>query len=172
MVIATAEQAKGREKKGKIERYAASRPPLTLLLQRDPATAKKTIFLFPDGSGSAMVYARLPRLGADTCLWGLNSPFLSVRSFSTTFEDFATVFAAAIRETQPHGPYNLGGWPAGSLFATEVARLMLHAGEAFASIMLIDSPCRLEYYPLPLEVVKFLAAHNLMGNRGSKATPQ
>ena len=148
------------------------KPSLVLPLQGNPATAKKTLFLLPDGSGSGLAYARLPQLGADICLCGLNSPFLGVGVFTTTIEEIAKIFAAAIREVQPHGPYNLGGWSAGGYFATEVARLMLRAGEAVENIALIDSPCRLEYESLPLEVVRFLAPRNLMGNWGNKETPK
>jgi thioesterase domain-containing protein len=154
------------------KRNGAKKPPLVLPLQGNPATAKKTLFLLPDGSGSGLAYARLPRLGGDICLVGLNSPFLGAASFSTTIEEVARTFAAAIREIQPHGPYMLGGWSAGGYFATEVARLMLNAGEAIECIVLIDSPCRLEYESLPLEVVRYLAPRNLMGNWANKETPK
>lgn len=152
--------------------HATKKSPLVLPLQGSPARAKKTIFLLPDGSGSGMAYARLPPLGTDICLCAVNSPFLGVGSFSTTIEEMAMTFAAAIREIQPHGPYILGGWSAGGYFATEVARLMLKAGEAIECIVLIDSPCRLEYESLPLDVVRFLAPRNLMGNWGNKGTPK
>ncbi|KAK2754871.1 putative secondary metabolism biosynthetic enzyme [Arachnomyces sp. PD_36] len=149
----------------------AKKPSLVVRLQGNPATAKKTIFLLPDGSGSGMAYARIPRLGADICLCGVNSPFLGVGSFCTTIEQFAETFLAAIREVQPHGPYTIGGWSAGGYFTTEVVRLMLRAGETVESILLIDSPCRLEFESLPLEVVRYLAPRNLMGNWGNKDTP-
>jgi pimeloyl-ACP methyl ester carboxylesterase len=147
------------------------KPSLVLPLQGTPATAKKTLFLLPDGSGSGLAYARLPRLGPDICLCGLNSPFLGADSFTTTIESIAATFTAAIREAQPRGPYMLGGWSAGGYFATEVARLLLRAGEAVSCVVLIDSPCRLEYESLPLEVVRFLAPRNFMGNWGAKGTP-
>ncbi|KAK7931655.1 hypothetical protein PG985_002367 [Apiospora marii] len=149
-------------------------PPLVLPLQGNPATAKKTVFLLPDGSGSGLAYARIPHLGPDICLCGVNSPFLGAGSFSTTIEEMSAIFAAAIREVQPHGPYNLGGWSAGGYFATEVARTLLRAGEAVQRIILIDSPCRVEYEAMPVEVVRFLAPRNLMGNWGGKkaGTPQ
>ena len=154
-------KGKGKDKK----------PPLVLPLQGNPATAKKTIFLLPDGSGSGMAYARLPRLGTDFCLCGVNSPFLGVGSFITTIEKFATIFMSAIREVQPHGPYILGGWSAGGYFSTEIARLMLRAGELVEAIVLIDSPCRVGFESLPMDVVRYLAPRNLMGNWGDKGTP-
>jgi len=170
--LARGEQASKHTVKVTTKKTAAKKPPLVLPLQGNPATARKTIFLLPDGSGSGMAYARLPRLGADTCLCGVNSPFLGVSSFSTTIEEMGLIFVAAIRETKPHGPYIIGGWSAGGYFTTEVIRLLLRAGEAIESIVLIDSPCRLEYESLPLEVVRFLASRNLMGNWGNKEAPK
>lgn len=154
------------------KKNTTKKAPLVLPLQGNPATARKTIFLLPDGSGSGMAYARLPRLGTDICLCGVNSPFLGVGTFSTTIEEMALIFVTAIREIQPHGPYIIGGWSAGGYFTTEVIRLLLRASEDIESIILIDSPCRLEYESLPLEVVRFLASRNLMGNWGKKETPK
>ena len=156
----------------KKKKFAAKRPPLALLLQGDPKEAQKTFFLLPDGSGSGMAYARLPRLDPDICVYALNSPFLGVGAFSTTMEDIGTIFATAIRKVQPHGPYYLGGWSAGGFFATEVARDMIRSGEAVDCVVLIDSPCRLSYSSLPFEVVEYLAPRGLMGNWGIKETPQ
>ncbi|KAK8053726.1 hypothetical protein PG996_013027 [Apiospora saccharicola] len=158
----------------KKKKNAARTSPLVLPLQGNPATAKKTLFLLPDGSGSGLAYARIPPLGPDICLCALNSPFLGAGPFSTTIEEMSATFTAAIREAQPHGPYNLGGWSAGGYFATEVARSLLRAGEAVERVLLIDSPCRVEYEAMPIEVVRFLAPRNLMGNWGDKkaGTPQ
>ncbi|KAK7991960.1 hypothetical protein PG988_000754 [Apiospora saccharicola] len=141
--------------KKKKKKNAARTSPLVLPLQGNPATAKKTLFLLPDGSGGS-------------------GPFLGAGPFSTTIEEMSATFTAAIREAQPHGPYNLGGWSAGGYFATEVARSLLRAGEAVERVLLIDSPCRVEYEAMPIEVVRFLAPRNLMGNWGDKkaGTPQ
>lgn len=55
-----------------------------------------------------------------------------------------------------------------SRFATEIARQLPAA--AVECIVLIDSPCWLEYEALPLEAVHFLAPRNLMGNWSGKAS--
>lgn len=169
---AAANAAAPRRVNGNTTKKNKKAPSLLLPLQGNAATASKTVFLLPDGGGAGLAYARLPRLGTDICLYGVNSPMLGVADFSTTIEEMAATFTAAIREAQPHGPYILGGWSAGGYFSTEVARQLLRAGEAVDAIILIDSPCRLEYESLPLEVVQYLAPRNLMGNWGNKDTPK
>lgn len=147
-----------------------SKQPLILLLKGTPATASKNVFLLPDGSGSAMSYARLPTPDKHLALYGLNSPHLGTGPFKTTILGLASLWTDAIVAVQPHGPYVLGGWSAGGYYATEVARLLLARGESVESIVIIDSPCRLEYGAPPIEVFEFLAAKNLMGNF-PKGTP-
>jgi naphtho-gamma-pyrone polyketide synthase len=49
-------------------------PPATsVLLQGNPRTATRKLFLFPDGSGSATSYVSIPPIAADKlCVYGLN----------------------------------------------------------------------------------------------------
>lgn len=146
--------------------------PLVLRLQGNPEASSRNVFLLPDGSGSGMAYARLPRLGEGVCLYGVNSPFLGADSFVTTIEEMASVLVETIQDVQPHGPFTLGGWSAGGYLSTEVARLLMRGGESVECIVLIDSPCRLEYESLPLQAVQYLAPRNLMGNWANKETPE
>ncbi|RKP04879.1 Alpha/Beta hydrolase protein [Thamnocephalis sphaerospora] len=45
-----------------------------------------------------------------------------------------------LRNRQPRGPYNLGGWSAGGICAFEASRQLQEAGEVVQSLILIDSP--------------------------------
>lgn len=49
----------------------------------------------------------------------------------------ATMYVKTIRKIQPQGPYMLGGWYLGGL---HVARQLLHDGEKFRGLLLIDVP--------------------------------
>lgn len=147
-----------------------SKQPLMLLLKGTPGKSSKNVFLLPDGSGSAMSYARVPTLSKHLTLYGLNSPHLGSGPFKTTIPALALLWTNAIMAAQPHGPYVLGGWSAGGYYATEVARLLLARGESVESIVIIDSPCRLGYGAPPIELFEFLAGKNLMGNF-PKGTP-
>ncbi|EEA22390.1 conserved hypothetical protein [Talaromyces marneffei ATCC 18224] len=152
---------------------------LAIRLQGDPQKAQHTIFLLPDGSGTGMAYARIPLLGPEICLYGLNSPFLSSLEgatawFNCSLEYLAQLWIPAIRSVQHRGPYILGGWSAGGYYAFEVAKQLIYQGDMVSKLVLIDSPCRLIFEALPMEVVSYLSSRNLMGNWGgsNRGTPE
>ncbi|CAK4034954.1 alpha beta-hydrolase [Lecanosticta acicola] len=140
--------------------------PLSIVLQ--DATSKATsqnLFLFPDGSGSAMAYSSLPQISPETRLIALNSPFLrQPQDYPNSIEAMAKIWLPEIRRRQPRGPYSLGGWSAGGYYGVEAARLLLAQGEIVERLVLIDSPCRLLYEALPFPTVQALADKNLMGS--------
>ncbi|KAI1307851.1 alpha/beta-hydrolase [Xylaria venustula] len=151
---------------------ASPKQPIAVRLQGDIGAPRK-LFLLPDGSGSAMAYAQIPRLGSGIVVYGLNSPLLHQGpEFDGTIEGLAVRWAAEIRLVQPNGPYVLGGWSAGGYHSFEVAKQLMREGESVEKLVLLDSPCRVVFEALPMDVVNYLAAHNLMGNWGARKTPQ
>ncbi|KAH8600642.1 Alpha/Beta hydrolase protein [Bisporella sp. PMI_857] len=158
---------------GKIDSpSSAPANPLSIVLQGKVASSKKTIFLLPDGSGSAAAYLRLPAIDPSVCLIGMNSPFLNAtKGEKFSVEGIAAIWADEIRQRQPEGPYILGGWSAGGYYSFEVAKFLVLKGERVKKLVLIDSPCRLVYEELPMEVVHYLSKNNLMGNWGTKQPP-
>lgn len=149
--------------------------PLSVLLQGKPSPTSTTIFLFPDGSGAGTSYGTLPPLGPNTCLIGLNSPFLrQARDFTCSIERMARLWHAEILRLQPSGPYVLGGWSAGGYYAFEMAKLLAAGGRVVKQLVLIDSPCRLEFEALPAQVVEELTRKGLMGASasGAKKAPE
>ncbi|KAK1573008.1 Alpha/Beta hydrolase protein, partial [Colletotrichum navitas] len=142
-------------------------------------TPRKTVFLLPDGSGSAMSYSRIPSLGPGICLYGLNSPFLSNPGGFLPIPDIAPIWAAEIRRLQPKGSYILGGWSAGGYYCFEVAKYLLqHEREddgrpvEVEKLILIDSPSRNVFEALPMAVVTTLSSQGLMGNWGTNEAPK
>ncbi|KAF4910017.1 FAD-dependent monooxygenase terC [Colletotrichum viniferum] len=153
--------------------------PLSIRLHGCLKKPRKTVFLFPDGSGSAMSYSRIPSLGRDICLYGLNSPFLVQPEGFLPIPDIAPIWAAEVRRLQPQGPYILGGWSAGGYYCFEVAKyLMRNETEddgrpvEVEKLILIDSPCRTVFEALPMTVVTTLSTQGLMGNWGTKGPPR
>lgn len=147
--------------------------PIVLLLRGNEATAKKKVFLLPDGSGSGMAYMSIPPIDPSICLYGINSPYLhSPEVFNGTIDDLAQIWTAEIQKVQPNGPYTLGGWSAGGYFSFEVSKLLISKGERVEKLILIDSPCRLLFEALPPQVVECLAKNNLMGNWSEGGTPK
>ncbi|KAK2758598.1 putative secondary metabolism biosynthetic enzyme [Arachnomyces sp. PD_36] len=147
--------------------------PISIILQGKISTAKTIIFLLPDGSGSATAYLRLPAVDPHVCLIGMNSPFLNAsKEGRFSVEGIAAIWADEIRRRQPEGPYILGGWSAGGYYAFEAATCLIRRGQVVKKLALIDSPCRLVFEELPMEVVHYLSENNLMGNWGTKQPPQ
>jgi iterative type I PKS product template protein len=132
--------------------------PSSIILQGDSSNTK-TLFLFPDGSGLASAYAKIPRISNDLQVCGLNSPLLYSNGHTPVdMESLAAKMVQVIREYQPHGPYLLGGWSAGGLYAFEAARELLQAGERVESLILIDSPCSLRYDAMPTSILDLISS--------------
>ena len=139
---------------------------LSYLIQGNPQTACRTLFLLPDGSGAATSYAQLPEIDPTVCVYALNSPFLDRAQEFTSVESISCAFYEEIRLRQPHGPYAVGGWSAGGYYAYEVAKRLLQEREIVEKLILIDSPCRTHYETLPLPLLDFLLKEKLIGREG------
>ncbi|GAB7328186.1 hypothetical protein MBLNU13_g00211t1 [Cladosporium sp. NU13] len=147
--------------------------PLSVVLQGKPTATTTNVFLFPDGSGAGTSYGTLPPIGPNVCLIGLNSPFLrQAQDFTCSIERMARLWLDEVRKIQPAGPYVLGGWSAGGYYSYEVTKLLVAAGLQVKQLILIDSPCRLEFEALPEQVVAELTRKGLMGASGAKKAPE
>lgn len=147
--------------------------PLPVLIRGNPAKDPKNLFLLPDGSGSAMAYARLTAPAPGCCLYAMHSPFLEdPGGYTCTVEDLSAIWARVIQKIQPHGPYRLGGWSAGGYYAFEVMKHLQSEGEIVDKMILIDSPCRTKFETLPLDVVRYLSSRQLMGDQDASKTPK
>ncbi len=148
--------------------------PLSVVLQGKPDATSAIIFLFPDGSGAGTSYGTLPPMGEDICLIGLNSPFLrQAQNFTCSIERMARMWVGEVKKIQPKGkPYTFGGWSAGGYYLYEAAKVLVAEGETIERMILIDSPCRLEFEALPEGVVAELTRKGLMGASGEKKAPE
>ena len=152
----------------------ASTPPkaTSFLLQGNPKTATQTLFLFPDGSGSASSYASIsPISPSTTAVYGLNCPFMKTPAdFTCGIPGVATIYKTEVQRRQSHGPYRLGGWSAGGVVAYEVARQLIHEdSETVDRLILLDSPCPLRLEPLPSRLHHFLDRIGLLGTGAGEA---
>lgn len=157
----------------KIARLEADVAPhaTSVLLQGNPKTAKKTLFLFPDGSGSATSYASIPKLSADIVVYGLNCPWMRTpQDMKCSLEQLSTKFLAEIRRRQPEGPYHFGGWSAGGICAYEAAQQLAQDGEMTARLILIDSPNPVGLENPPQRMYDFFESLDFFGTKG-KAPP-
>ena len=110
-----------------------------VLIRGRPSSKKPPLFLVTDGAGSATAYIHLPALSTGNRIYALESPFLhDPTAYNRTVEEVGALYIAAIRKTQPQGPYIIGGWSAGAVFAYEITRQLLSQDETILGLILID----------------------------------
>lgn len=137
----------------------------SILLQGSP-NAPRSLYLFPDGSGSATSYSLLPPLAPTNTLavYALNSPYLkSPTSYPPSIPALVSLYLTELRRRQPHGPYYLAGWSAGGVCAYEACIQLLSAGETIERLILIDAPCPLDLGHLPPQLHRFFDEISVLG---------
>lgn len=77
-----------------------------------------------------------------------------------SIEQMASAYIEAIKQVQPVGPYNIGGWSLGSLIALEVAQQLQRSGQEIARLVIIDQATDsierfLEQVPVSVQLQRF-----------------
>jgi naphtho-gamma-pyrone polyketide synthase len=143
----------------------------SVLLQGNPKTATKKLFLFPDGSGSATSYISLASVSADVAIYGLNCPWMTTpQDMKCSLKQLSAKYLSEIRRRQPHGPYYFGGWSAGGICAYEAAQQLSCSGEETARLILIDSPNPIGLENPPQRMYDFFESLGIFGMK-DKAPP-
>jgi acyl-CoA synthetase (AMP-forming)/AMP-acid ligase II/thioesterase domain-containing protein/acyl carrier protein len=116
------------------------------LVPLQPAGDRPPLFCVHGAAGTALLYRELAaRLAPDQPVYGLQSAGLDGRQAPlTTVAAMAKHYVAAVRDTQPHGPYSLLGQCLGAYIAVEMAAQLEEAGESvgFLGIVSTDGPAR------------------------------
>lgn len=145
----------------------------SILLQGNPKTDSKILFLFPDGSGAAVSYAPLPRIAPNVTVYGLNCPYQkNPEDFKCSLEELTAPYLAEIRRRQPHGPYSFGGWSAGGICAYDAAQELIRQGEVVEKLILIDSPFPVGLEKLPPRLYDFFSSIGMFGSAEGKQPPK
>jgi iterative type I PKS product template protein len=122
-----------------------------VLVQGSARSKSAPLFMTTDGSGTVESYIHLAALPEGRRIYALESPFLlESEKFDLTIEEMARIFVRAIRPIQPNGPYLIGGWSAGSVYAYEVAHSLTRAGEDILALIVLDMRAP---SPIPREIV-------------------
>lgn len=134
-VVLAAETTSLSPRQQKIEN-AVSR---AVLIQGQSRSHAAPLFMTTDGSGTVESYIHLRALPKGRRIYALESPFLEdPDTFDLSIEEMASIFVRTIRRIQPHGPYLIGGWSAGSIYAYEVAHRLSREGETILALVVID----------------------------------
>ena len=153
----------------------------SILLQGNPKKATKKLWLLPDGSGSPTSYADIPAINAnELCVYGLSCPFLKEpEKFTCGVIGVTKIYIEEIIRRQPEGPYLIGGWSAGGVFAFEATRQFAALQKANPSknykierLLLLDSPCPYALEPLPQRLHVFFNEIGLLGDGNPANTPK
>ncbi|PHH79911.1 hypothetical protein CDD80_3498 [Ophiocordyceps camponoti-rufipedis] len=161
-----------------VDDVVSSPPHATSIVLHSAKTNKAsapTLFMLPDGSGSAASYATLAKINQGLNVVGVNCPWRTTPEdmASVTFPQLIAKFVAEIQRRQPHGPYLLGGWSAGGIFALEAARHLMASGETVEKLVLIDSPNPIGLENPPERMYEFFSESGVLGGMtGGKAVPE
>jgi thioesterase domain-containing protein/acyl carrier protein len=104
------------------------------------AGGQGSFFLVHDGLGETLLYQQLAqRLPPSMSVYAIEPRRLpGIALAYTSIEEMAGAYVELIRETQPTGPYLLGGMCAGGTIAYEIAARLRQAGQAVQLLVVID----------------------------------
>lgn len=143
----------------------------SILLQGNPKIATKTLWLFPDGSGSATSYAPLSRISDDVAVYGLNCPYMKTpQDLKCSLEGITPPYLGEIRRWQPQAPYYFGGWSAGGISAFDAAQQIIVEGEEVSRLIFLDSPFPIGLEKLPSSLYDFFQSIGMFGT-GKQGPP-
>ncbi len=103
---------------------------------------KQPFFLVAGMFGNVLNLRHLAQLlGGDRPFYGLQARGLyGDAAPHTTIPEAAADYIAEMRQVQPKGPYQLGGFSGGGLAAWDIARQLEAAGEVVSVLVLLDTP--------------------------------
>ncbi|KAK7703182.1 hypothetical protein SLS64_009158 [Diaporthe eres] len=160
----------------------------SVILQGSPKKARATLFLFPDGSGSATSYASIPPISSngDICVIAFNCPFLKKETSMFTCPLDALINQGYLpelhrrlglrpaEEGKMKHTYYVGGWSAGGTLAYRAAQCLLQQEETVSlrrkcpgrltGLVLIDAPPPIRGMdPLPDHFYKYCEQKGVFG---------
>ncbi len=116
------------------EAKADVRPLLVAIQEKGP---NLPIYLIPPTKGSALTYLNLAQaLGAEQPVFAFDDA--AVEGYEWTIEKLATRYLAELQQTQPHGPYVIGGMCKGATVALEMVQQLAKLGHKVALLLVLD----------------------------------
>jgi thioesterase domain-containing protein/acyl carrier protein len=105
-----------------------------------PAGKKTPFFCVHPAGGMAHCYLPLARhLGPDQPFYGFQAHGLErAQSLAISIEEMAATYIKNMKDVQPNGPYQLGGWSLGAIIAYEMAQQLTASGDKVQSLILLD----------------------------------
>ena len=119
---------------------------------------KPALFLVHPAGGIGLSYLRLANLLPGQPIYAINDPrFGQVNGYSS-LREMASMYIKLIKEVQPEGPYDLGGWSLGGNVAVEMAVQLTAQGERVNQVLLIDTANWVGMAEAAVSLVDFIRA--------------
>ncbi len=112
-----------------------------LIAPLKPSGSRNPIFMIHPPGGIVLCYRELAaRVTSQQPLYAIRSRGLHGQELlPTSIEQAAEDYIDAMRSVQPTGPFRLGGWSLGGLFALEMASQLLQQGLTVEQLLLLDT---------------------------------
>ncbi len=119
---------------------ASSKNSILVTLKKGDDARLPPFFLIASAGGTLGAYEKLVRaLKTKRDVIGVRDPFVwGDRDPTMGFQSWVTLYANAIRERQPQGPYYLGAYSSAGAFGYDIARHLQQDGQEVALVALID----------------------------------
>ncbi|KAJ7039843.1 hypothetical protein C8F04DRAFT_280833 [Mycena alexandri] len=112
---------------------------------REPSSKDPPLILVHDGSGDLYALSYM-QTHFKTGLWGIQVTDETPRASFIAQTEF---YYKKIKESQPRGPYRIGGYSAGVTMACRITRLLEENGDQVVQLVLIDNSPFMLLFPHP-----------------------
>ena len=122
------------------------------------------LFLIHPSSGFSWEYKSLASKIKNQPIYGLNNVNFGQENEGDVLQEAVKKYISEIKKIRPHGPYYLGGWSSGGVFAYEIAQQLTQRGETVDILIMFDTPYPLSYLSEEMaaeKIDKILGIHNI-----------
>lgn len=117
-----------------------AKPPRKCLVPMKSSGRRPPFYCVHGIGGNVLEFMDLARhVHSDQPFYGIQAMGLAAPGKKFTIEEMARQYIAEIRESQPEGPYHVGGSSLGGLVAYEMARQLTDAGQPVGLVALFDT---------------------------------
>lgn len=103
-----------------------------------PEGTKTPLFLFHPGTGEVLAFMNISRHFPDRPIYAIRARGFDNEPFFSSLSELVTAYHAAIKKTQPNGPYAFVAYSFGSFPAFEITKLLEAAGDEVKMLAVLD----------------------------------
>jgi thioesterase domain-containing protein len=103
-----------------------------------PEGARTPLFLFHPGTGEVLSFMNISRHFPDRPIYAIRARGFDNEPFFSSLSELVTAYYAAIKKTQPNGPYAFVAYSFGSFPAFEITKLLEAAGDEVKMLAVLD----------------------------------